>query len=263
VALTRTPERRAAAESEGFAVVDTPRELAGSAAVVTCVDSVESTERLYLGADGLVASAAPDQIFIDHGTNGPSLAIATNEAARARGAWFVDAPISGGPEGAATRQLTVFAGGAADLIARAAPILSASAARVIHLGAVGRGASGKLINQLLTMGHAVIAAEAIALARECGLELGPLLDSLSTSFGQSRMLERTGDRIRRGDLAGGAAVRLFVKDWSLLRELARDLGVTVPVAAAAGGAIEAAAGRGLGGLDVAALAAPREPVGGS
>ena len=221
--------------------------------VLACLGTVAASEAAFCGEQGAVSRSRPGQLYIDLGTIGPEAArrIAANVAAR--GVDFLDAPVSGGPEGAAAGSLTIMTGGRREAYERAEPILRAIGRNLHHLGEVGAGSVAKLVNQLLTLVHAAAAAEALALGSRAGADPERLLEVLRTSFGQSKMLERTVPRIVARDFAAGAPLRLYAKDLMLLRELAERGGAAVPLGMAAGLLLERAEAMGLAEMDIAAL----------
>lgn len=121
------------------------------------------------------------------------------------------------------------------------------------MGGVGCGMQAKLVNQLLTFVHGAAAAEAIALAERIGLDVGRLGEVLGAGFGQSRMLERTLERVQRDNYDAGAALVLYAKDLGLLDALGAEAGLQLPMAAAAETILQGAIDAGIGARDIAAL----------
>jgi len=254
VVHTRTAVRAAPVVEAGARLVDRPAAVAAQARIIlTCLNTVEAVEEVMLGADGLVAAAPPGALLVDHSTISPELARRIGAAAAARGVSFLDAPVSGGPEGASRGTLAIMAGGSAEAFERALPVLRCYGTTIQRMGAVGSGTLAKLVNQLLTFVHGAVAAEAIALAQEVGLELEPLADVLRAGFGQSRMLDRTLARVAAHDYTAGAALTLYEKDLGLVQQLGEAHAFPLPVAGAAQGILRQAVQEGLGGRDIAAL----------
>ncbi len=121
-------------------------------------------------------------------------------AAGDRGIDWLDAPVSGGPEGARAGTLTIMIGGEPAVLARAEPVLRAFGGTIRHMGPAGAGSVAKLVNQALTAIHAASAAEAMVLGTAAGADPARLLEVLSTSFGQSRVLESVGAPLPRKEL---------------------------------------------------------------
>ncbi|MBK8247824.1 MAG: NAD(P)-dependent oxidoreductase [Gemmatimonadetes bacterium] len=252
--FNRTASKAAPLAEAGATVAPTIQELARrSDVVITCLDTTLASEVSWLYAEGIVACARPGTLLIDHGTIPPALARRVDAAARERGQCFIDAPVSGGPEGAERGTLAIMMGGTVDAVARARPILESYGSTLVHLGAVGAGTHAKLVNQLLTFVHGMAAAEALALADRAGLELDALGKLLQASFGHSRMFDRTLARVHARDYEAGAALRLFEKDLAIIAEAGKELGIDLPLVAVARSWVQLAQEQGLGDRDIAAL----------
>ena len=221
--------------------------------VLACLSTVDASEQIFLGKDGLVSVARPGQILVDHSTVGPSLARRIAEAAEQRGAAFLDAPISGGVERAADGSLTVMAGGSPEAFQRALPVFQSMGKHVHHCGPSGAGCIAKLSNQLLVAVHSLAACEAALLATFGGADLPKLLDILSTSWGQSTMLGRHGPLFVSRDFGSRAPIRFFIKDLGLVEELEHEWGLPLPLAKRAREMLQEAERRGMGDMDIAAL----------
>jgi 3-hydroxyisobutyrate dehydrogenase-like beta-hydroxyacid dehydrogenase len=230
-----------------------------STVVLTCLPDVATVEDVFLGKDGIVSMASPGQVLVDHSTVGPSTSRAIAEAAGARGASFLDAPISGGVERAAEGTLTIMAGGALDAFETALPVFQAYGGNVRRVGGVGSGSVFKLINQLLVSVHSLAAAEAMLLGGRAGVDLDALQEVLATSWGASFMLSRNGPVIAKRDFDDARApIRLFVKDLGLATEYARDVKASSPLGERTLQVVERAMDDGLGEMDVSSLVLPLE-----
>lgn len=252
--FNRTAERAAPLVEAGARQAATPSELADQVDVVlTCLASVEATEDALLGETGVRSRLRPGMLVVDHGTIGPHAARRFAAQLAESGAEFLDAPVSGGPEGAAAGTLAIMAGGSESGFRRAEPVLRAYGRMVVRVGEVGAGSVLKLVNQILTFVHGTVAAEALALARRGGLDLATAGEVLRGSFGQSRMLERTLARIEAGDFDAGAALRLYGKDLGLVLDAGAEAGAALPLTRAAQGILGRAREAGLADRDLAAL----------
>ena len=239
----------------GATQADYPGEVAALADVVcTCLPDAEASETVYLASNGLVAAARPTNLFIETSTNAPSLARRIAADAQAKGAGYVDAPVSGGVEGAEKATLTIMAGGETGDVERARPVLKAMGANIHHVGGVGQGSVVKLINQLLVAVHTQAACEAMLLGIKAGVDPAQLLDVLSSSWGTSAMLGRTGPLVISGDYGSRAPMRLIAKDIALVSELASETELSLPLVERVAAAIDDALKRGLAESDIAALA---------
>ena len=175
------------------------------------------------------------------------------------GVAYLDAPVSGGPEGAAAGSLAVFLGGDEAAVRRAAPVLDAIAARFARLGPAGAGAGAKLVNQALVAANAQGAAEGLALAEALGCDLEQLLPLLDGAWAASTMLARSGARRLGADPArlafesSAAPLRNFAKDLALVRDAAAGRGLDLPAVRVAAETVAAAAARGAADCDWAAV----------
>ena len=230
-----------------------------STVVLTCLPDVPTVEEVFLGKDGIASVARPGQVLVDHSTVGPSTSRAIAEAAEAKGASFLDAPISGGVERAAEGTLTIMAGGAPDAFDTALPVFRAYGGNVRRVGGAGAGSVFKLINQLLVSVHSLAATEAMLLGGRAGVDLDALQEVLATSWGASFMLSRNGPVIARRDFEDARApLRLFVKDLGLAQEYAKALNASSPLGERTLRVVERAMSDGLGELDVSSLVLPLE-----
>lgn len=183
------------------------------------VDAVLGQVQRYLHAG---------QIVLDMGTSDP--ARSTSHAARlaARGVGWVDAPVSGGPEGAAAGSLAIMAGGTKDHVERVKPILDALGGNVVHVGGPGAGHIAKIINQLI-VGLAIEAvAEALVLAERSGLDPGLVQQALRGGFADSKVMQIHGTRMIKRDYTPGGKVRTQLKDLRMALGLAEAARLTLP-----------------------------------
>lgn len=226
-----------------------------SEVILTCLPDVPAVEEVYLGEEGVVASARAGHLLIDLSTIGPATARSIARAALARGAAFLDAPVSGGAERAASGTLTIMVGGEEEAFQRASPLLSVLGSTVQHVGPSGAGSTFKLINQFLVGVHTVAAAEALILAARAGMDAGLLLEVLKTSWGSSFMLARNGPlTIARSFQAASAPLRLIFKDLILVEGLAKEVQAPLNTAKPALKFFQEAINRGMSEEDLSAVA---------
>ncbi|MEO8451556.1 MAG: NAD(P)-dependent oxidoreductase [Gemmatimonadota bacterium] len=250
----RTPAKAEPLAEAGAQVAESVPDLAERCDVLmACLATVAASEATFSGENGAINRSRPGQIYIDLGTTGPDVARRLGAALASKGVDFLDAPVSGGVEGAAAASLTIMVGGKREAFQRAEPILRVLGRNIHHLGDVGAGSVAKLVNQLLTLIHGAAATEAIALGVRAGADPTQLLDVIRTSYGQSKMLERAVPRIVAREFEAGAPLRLYAKDLGLIRELAEQGGVDVPLGVAVSGLLERAQSMGLADMDIAAL----------
>ena len=168
----------------------------------------------------------------------PVTVIALGEAARAKGVELIDAPVSGGAERAIRGKLTVLIGGEAAAVERCRPILETFGDHLFHIGPLGAGSAGKLVNNLLSLGGNILQLEAMQLANAYGITEDAAIGFLTCSAGDSRALRTWGrlDRARRGHTLAGtpALYDIFSKDVKTAALAAGQKGVVLPIAAAIG-----------------------------
>ena len=238
---------------------NSPAEVATVADVVlTVLPNAASVQDVYLGEQGLLSIARPGHLLIDHSIVSPLTSRLTADQASARGADFLDAPLSGGPAGAEAGTLTIMVGGAPEAFERARPILEVLGKSVRYVGPTGSGSAVKLVNQLLVGIHAAAAAEAMAFGVKAGVEAGVLLDILGASFGSSRMLTRNGPRMLRRSFEPGKSVNRFLEDLSMITELAQRLDARLPLGSVTRQLFLEARACGYGEMDTAAVMLPLE-----
>ena len=227
--------------------------------VLTCLPDVPTVESVFLGDGGLVPSARPGQILIDHSTVAPSTSHKIAKAAKTRGAAFLDTPISGGVERAADGTLTIMVGGDQTVLEKAHSVLEAFGANIRYVGATGSGSVVKLINQLLVGIHSQAAAEAMLIGVKAGADPQTIMEILGTSWGTSFMLSRNGPVMIGRDFENARApLRLIAKDMGLIHEYAREIGVPVPAGDRTLEIVQEAINKGMGELDVSCLVLPLE-----
>ena len=170
----------------------------------------------------------PGAVIIDTSTRSPRAVRGFAEQAKARGVFYLDAPVSGGPAGAAAGSMAMMVGGDGAALERATPILQHLTARLLHIGPSGAGQVAKLVNNLLVASHLVTAGEALRLGAAAGVAPEALLPVLNGASGRSAVTEVNWPRwIIPGTFDSGFSAGLMRKDVGLALELARDLGVTL------------------------------------
>ena len=192
--------------------------------------------------------------MVEMSTISPILTRRLARAIEARGAHYLDCPVSGGLANAENGTLTLLVGGTAETLERCRPVLSPMAASIFHLGAVGAGLTAKLVNQLLTMTQTVLVAEALAVGARAGMDLRVLYDLVSKSSGNSWCWENRIPRMLTEPEDIRVTLDICHKDLGLATALGRDLGVPLFVASGAFQVLQMARGMGLGGRDVSGLA---------
>jgi len=202
----------------------------GVAAPATIEDLVASCDVIALcvpaDADVLVlareiaAHARPGTIVVDHSTVSSVTARSALEALAESGCAFLDAPVSGGVEGAKTGKLSIMVGGDAATLVRVRPVLDCYAARVSHMGDVGAGQNTKAVNQVLVAGIAQAVCEGLALSEKLGLDPERLLPTLGAGAASNWFLDKRGATMLRSEFSVGFKLALLHKDLKIVRELA-------------------------------------------
>ena len=213
----------------GAARVGTPKELASKVDVVIAAanDSAQA-EEWHLGESGVVEGLSQGSIVVDMTTMSPSLAGRIAGACKERGAFFLDAPISGGAPAARTGNMVIMVGGPESAFDSVLPILEPLGRVIVRVGGTGAGATAKLCNQVLCFVNLCGVCEAFALAAKAGIDLKKLFSILSTGAAQSWELDNMGPKILSRDFETGYPVSTSQNDLSLVLAAARELQVFMP-----------------------------------
>ena len=248
---SRSPGPVAELVAEGAVRAESAADVARrSDIVLTALPTPTDVDDVYAE---LRTEARHGEVFVEHSTIRPSQARRWAALMAERQAGYLDAPVSGGPAGAAAGTLTVMAGGDKGTFDAAAPILRAFGSVVMLCGPNGAGEQVKLVNQLLVAIHAVASAEAVAFTAGLGADLESTLDLVGKSWGASTVLARNAPRYAARDFTGAAPIRILLKDIGLILDEARELGVRLPLGELAERRLTEARDAGLGDEDIAAL----------
>ncbi len=220
---------------------------------ITIVTASADVDALAFGPDGLAAGLAPGAIHVDMSTIAPAMARSLAERHAARGIGFVDAPVSGGGQGARDATLAIMAGAEADVLERVRPLLAAMGKRIVHIGPPGAGQVAKACNQMIMVAAIQACAEAMRLADAHGVDVAAVRTALSGGSAGSRVLEVMGAKMVERDFAAGVEARLHHKDFALLMDEAARLGAPLPVAAQVWQQLNALMGAGWGRDDTSSL----------
>jgi 3-hydroxyisobutyrate dehydrogenase len=176
--------------------------------------------------DALAPQLKPGAIVIDHSTVAPDTAKQAAARLQAVGAHFLDAPVSGGVEGAKNGKLSIMVGGDADVLERARPVLEAYALRITHLGEVGAGQATKAVNQVLVAGIAQAVCEGLALGEALGLDPERLIPTLGAGAAGNWFLEKRGATMLKNKFSVGFKLALLHKDLGIVRGIAEKAGTS-------------------------------------
>jgi 3-hydroxyisobutyrate dehydrogenase len=253
---SRRPEVVREFEALGGRHVATPAEAArASEFILTIVTADAEVSEIALGKNGIIEAAAPDKLFVDMSTIGPQTVRQIAARLQAAGMGMLDAPVSGGPGGAAAATLAIMAGGEQADFERCRPIFQALGKHLFHVGPLGAGQTIKLVNQLIGGGIMALVGEGFALAAAAGADLKTMTEVIKKSSGNSTLFEARAEKFVLADnYSPGFTVELMRKDLALALDLAQALQVPLPVSAAAFQLYTAAMHQGRSGDDFAAVA---------
>lgn len=227
--------------------------------VCTCLSMPDDVQQIYEAEDGILAHARPGTICLDFTTVGMDTSVALAQSAKASHIFYLDAPVSGGPEGAEQGTLTIMVGGAQDAFQKVSPILNVVGGNIQYLGASGLGSAAKLLNQYLVAAHSLAMAEVMVAGSALGIRAEQLTDIFKTSYGDSRMLRRHMDEyILKREFEPGGALKYLLKDVRLANQVVEKAGIDATAGRDAQKALETAAAEGLAELDMSAIIQPLE-----
>jgi 3-hydroxyisobutyrate dehydrogenase len=257
IAYDVVPAALAGAEQRGASRAESAADAARrSDLVVTMLPSSSHVEAVYLGKNGLVEGLSAGRLCVDMSTIDPAVARRVAEALRARGARYIDAPVSGGVPRAEDGTLAIMVGGDARDLEEARPVLAAMGTNIFHVGAVGSGEVAKLCNNLIAGVSAVAVAEAFRIAEGFGVDPKVLTDVIAKSSGNTWVMQfmhpvpgLVAKSASTNDYAPGFMTDLMAKDLGLAVNAARELRVPVVVAPAAQQVLRLASSHGLGRRD--------------
>ncbi|MBN1310223.1 MAG: NAD(P)-dependent oxidoreductase [Anaerolineae bacterium] len=210
----------------GAGVAESPSDLASRCDIILiCVSDTPDVQQVILGEDGVIESIKPGALVIDHSTISPQVTQQIAARLAEKDAHMLDAPISGGSEGAANGTLSIMVGGEADQFERAMPYLQAEGKTITHVGDHGAGQLVKLVNQILVVVTQLGVSEALLLAQAGGLDLGKTLDAVKGGAAGSWMLSNRGPQMLQRDWRPGFTIDLQQKDLRLVLEAADELGI--------------------------------------
>ncbi len=224
---TRETALRWLGDHGGRAADSAAEAVAGAGIVFTCLADIAVTREMFAG---VLAHLANGAILVDHATGTPGFARELAGQARARGAGFLDAPVTGGVPGAAEGSLGIMAGGDAGVFAQAAPVMASYAGTIRHMGPVGAGHMTKLVNVIcgVGMGHAL--AEGLAFAKRAGLDMDRLMEVLMAGSSRGYLLEHKGPAMVAGlHLPASFTIDLASRNIDQALAEAAALGARLPV----------------------------------
>jgi 3-hydroxyisobutyrate dehydrogenase len=254
-AWNRTEGRAPELKELGVEVAANPAAAAAAAdIVVICVSDTSDVEEVLFGTDGVVDGAREDTLIVDCSTIAPSGSWDFAARLRERSLHMIDAPVSGGSEGARNATLTIFVGGDASDVERARPVLDAIGRTITHVGPIGAGQAVKAVNQVILAGTYLGVAEGIVLAIKAGLDVEQVVEALGGGAAQSWVLANRSGRMIDNEYPLGFKVALHRKDLGIALDLAAQLGAALPVSALAAQLESGLIAQGHADADMSALA---------
>jgi 3-hydroxyisobutyrate dehydrogenase len=253
----RTAARADDVVALGATLAATPAEVGrASDIVVACLTDSPQVEEVVFGNDGLAEGLAKGSLFIDCSTLSPLKAQEFAERLAKGGVDMLDAPVSGGSEGAKNAALSIMVGGDEAAFSRADAVFAAMGKSITHLGPVGAGQWAKAINQVILSGVYLGVAEGVTLGLKAGLDVEKVISAIKGGAAGSWVLENRSGRMIDDDYPLGFKISLHRKDLGIGLELAHSVGASLPVASLAATFEDGLIAQGFGDDDNSALARP-------
>ena len=239
----------------GAKAASSPKEIGQvSDIIMTSLPSPEALEEVVLGKHGLLEGARRGCILIDTSTVSPSTIRKIASVAKDRGVDVLDAPVSGGVNGAKAGTLSVMVGGNVDVFERCLEFLRVIGKNIYHVGDLGSGCIVKLVNNLMSLVNVVTLSEGMVLGVKAGVDPKTLYDVCRVSTGRSQALEwKLPNKMSKGRFEPGFSINLTCKDLGLILALGKEIGVPLFITSIAQQIYERAKAKGLGRLDNTAV----------
>jgi len=227
----RRPEIAEPFIQEGASVFSSPKELASKVdVIITMVPATNDVEDVLLGKKGIIDTAKPGTIVIDMSTISANATQKIADKLAKKGIEMLDAPVSGGEQGAITGSLTIMVGGKEEILEKVHAILSVLGKQIVHVGGHGAGQVAKACNQVIVAETIIAVDEALRLAKASGVDPAKVREALLGGYANSRILEVHGKRMLENDYKPGFKAGLHRKDMHLALEQAHQVGVDMPAA---------------------------------
>lgn len=220
-----------ASEYRGTACKTIAEAVQGAEFVMTCVGADKDLVEVFQGDDGIIAKAPEGAILVDHTTASAGIAECLSAAAAERNQAFIDAPVSGGQQGAENGKLTVMCGGPESAFARARPVMDNYGRAVTLMGPVGSGQKTKMVNQIAIAGLVQGLSEALHFAEQAGMDVEKVVEVISKGAAQSWQMENRSGTMIAGEFNHGFAVDWMRKDLGFCLDEARKINASLPVTA--------------------------------
>ncbi len=238
----------------GATPADSPAEVAARVdVVITMLPDSPDVESVVAGGNGIAVGLRPDSLLIDMSTINPLVSQRLGKQVSERGARMLDAPVSGGEQGAIEGILSIMVGGETEDFERARPVFEVLGRTITHMGSLGSGGFTKLANQVIVALNLTAIGEALVLGARSGVDPEKMVQALSGGMAASRCLEMKGPRILDGNFTPGFKLDLHAKDLRLVHQVAEALGVALPTTAIVEQYFTALRRQGRGGEDHSAV----------
>jgi 2-hydroxy-3-oxopropionate reductase len=221
--------------------------------VAIMVPDSPDVEDVLTAPDGVFAAARESALVIDFSSIRPDASARLAADGTARGLRLVDAPVSGGEQGAIDGTLSIMVGGAAEDFAAARPVFDVVGKTIVHVGPAGSGQTVKAANQLIVAGTIELVAEAIVFLEAYGVDTEAAVTVLAGGLAGNAILQRKAAGMLARDFTPGFQIALHDKDMGIVTAAARQAGVVIPLGAAVAQLIASLKAQGDGGLDHTAL----------
>lgn len=213
----------------GATWIDTVAEVAGKAnVIITMVGYPKDVEEVYLGGNGIIQNAQAGSYLIDMTTSSPMLAKKNYEAAKAKGLYALDAPVSGGDVGAREARLSIMVGGDSEAFEVVKPIFEVMGKNIVLQGGAGAGQYTKMSNQIAIASNMMGVCEAMAYAKKAGLDPKVVLNSIESGAAGSWSLSNLAPRMLAGNFEPGFYIKHFIKDMRIALESAKEMRLKTP-----------------------------------
>ncbi|HEY9887832.1 MAG TPA: NAD(P)-dependent oxidoreductase [Candidatus Obscuribacterales bacterium] len=251
----RTRDREVPLAAAGAQRAESPQGAAqGAEVIITCVSDTPDVTAVILGAQGVIHGAAPGAVVVDMSTISPAATQQIAATLAQKGIHMIDAPVSGGSEGAQKGTLSIMVGGEGAVIEQVRPVLAAMGTTITHIGKIGAGQLTKAINQIIVAGTYWAIAEGLTLGLKADLDMAQVVQAVSGGAAGSWGLQNRSGHMIDNHYPLGFRVRLHQKDLNIALAAARELGVPLPLAAYVEQVESGLVGRGYGDEDVSAIA---------
>jgi 3-hydroxyisobutyrate dehydrogenase len=227
--FSRTREKASGLLDKGAIWCNSSAEVAKNADVVfTMVGFPADVKEVYLSPGGIIKSLGPGTLLVDMTTTSPALAIEIYEQSRKKGAYSIDAPVSGGDIGARNATLSIMAGGDREIFDALIPLFEIMGRKIVYQGKAGSGQHTKMCNQIQIAGTMIGMCESLLYGYKAGLDLPTMLSSISGGAASCWSLDNLAPRILKNDFEPGFFVRHFIKDMGIALEEARRMELALP-----------------------------------